>query len=220
MKTFLFDNDGTLLNSEVLYYQSWQEVGKKYGFTFDRKEKKHINGKNFEETTNIISRSYGFDMETAHQINVEMNQIRSRLIQNHAGSLYKPHTIELLTYLKDKGYQIAMATASGHARLEVLYQREEVDIRPLFDVIVTGDDVKEGKPNPHIFLAAMEKLGAKPEDTFVLEDSDTGLLAAKAARAKAVLIVDLDDSQETKDHADLVFDSFATFHQYLMEQGI
>ena len=220
MDTFIFDNDGTLLDSEKIYYKTWQAMADKYGFDFDLGVKKIINGKNFDETTDIISEKFGFSKEKAKAINLEMNQMRSDLINNHQGSLYKPYTIELLTYLKEKGYKPAMATASSMDRLDSLYGKEEIDARKFFDLIVTGDQVKECKPNPMIFNKTMELLGSKPENTFVLEDSNTGIRAARLSKAKAVLILDLDQSDGIKADADLVFESFKEFHDYLKDQGL
>ena len=168
MDTFIFDNDGTLLDSEKIYYKTWQAMADKYGFDFDLCVKKIINGKNFDETTDIISEKFGFSRQKARSINLEMNQMRSDLINSHQGSLYKPYTIELLIYLKEKGYKLAMATASSMDRLDSLYGKEEIDARKFFDLIVTGDQVQECKPNPMIFNKTMELLGSKPENTFVL----------------------------------------------------
>lgn len=216
--TFIFDNDGTLLDSEKIYYKTWEMVAEKYGFDFSIEVKRIINGKNFDETTDIIE-SFGFDRKSAEKINLEMNAMRSEMIKNYGGSLYKPHTIELLSYLKEKGYKLAMATASSHDRLDTLYSREEVDIRPYFDEIVTGEQVKECKPNPQIFEMTMDKLGSKPEETMILEDSNTGIRAARLSGAKAVLILDIDRGEEIRNDADLVFENFLEFKNYLEKIG-
>ena len=71
-----------------------------------------------------------------------------------------------------------------------------------------------------IFNKTMELLGSKPENTFVLEDSNTGIRAARLSKAKAVLILDIDQSDEIKADADLVFESFKEFHDYLRDQDL
>ncbi|MFM1581856.1 HAD family phosphatase [Helcococcus bovis] len=220
MNTFIFDNDGTLLDSEKIYLKSWEAVAKKYNFKFTIEAKKRINGKNFFETTDIIAEMFNFEHDIAHIINMEMNQMRTEMINNYEGSLYKPYIKELLDYLKNKKYKLGMATASSKERLDILYGREKEDIRKYFDVIVTGDEVKACKPNPQIFNTTMEMLESKPEDTFIIEDSNTGIRAARLSGATAVLVVDIDDSDEIKEDANLVFNDFKEFIEYLEENNI
>ena len=88
-------------------------------------------------------------------------------------------------------------------------------VRNYFDLIISSDNIVEGKPNPEIFNFAMEKLNADKNKTYILEDSLSGIKAAKASGAVAVLIVDLDDSELIKNEADLVFSSLEEFLDFL-----
>ena len=118
--------------------------------------------------------------------------------------------------MKENDGKIGLASSSYKKKVDFLVDREGV--RDYFDQIITADHIKNGKPNPEIFNLTMEKLGAEKEKTYILEDSLSGIRAAKKSGAKAVLIVDLDDSERTKNEADLVFSSLGEFLSYLKEK--
>ena len=101
----------------------------------------------------------------------------------------KPGVKELLTYLREKGYKIAMATAS--AREYSMDNLRLAGIDEFFDHVITGDMVKEAKPNPEIFLKAAEALGEKPENCLVLEDSLNGVEAGIKGGFVTVMVPDL-----------------------------
>ena len=58
----------------------------------------------------------------------------------------------------------------------------------MFDLIISGEQVREGKPNPEIYLTSMQQLGVSPKDTLIFEDSEVGLLAAEASGANYIKI--------------------------------
>ena len=101
----------------------------------------------------------------------------------------KPGAADLLPALKKAGYRLAVASSSP--RDMVLTNLGRTGIDSYFDVVVCGDEVSRGKPDPDIFLLAAERLGLLPGDCYVLEDSPNGLLAARAAGCRPVMIPDL-----------------------------
>lgn len=88
-----------------------------------------------------------------------------------------PVVYSFIQKLKSAGIKTALATNSGKEYLEVLNQR--FNLSDLFDVQLTADDVREPKPNPEIFLKALARMKLKPDQCVVLEDSPTGIDAAK-----------------------------------------
>ncbi|MCF0111907.1 MAG: HAD family hydrolase, partial [Erysipelotrichaceae bacterium] len=96
---------------------------------------------------------------------------------------------ELLAYLQEHNIRIALATSSFRDRAEGILLRH--NILDLFDVFVFGPEVSRGKPFPDVFLTACEKLGEKPEDCLVLEDSEQGIQAAHAAGIPVICIPDM-----------------------------
>ena len=87
---------------------------------------------------------------------------------------------------------------------------------PLFDVIVTGDRVAHGKPAPDIFLKALSKTGAAPEESLVLEDSEAGIKAAVSAHIPVACVPDVArPSEETLRITDGVFDSLLQVMEWI-----
>ena len=88
----------------------------------------------------------------------------------------------------------------------------------IFDAIVTKEEVKNGKPNPEVFLKASSKLGVNPDQCVVLEDSILGILAAHNANAIPVMVVDLiEPNDEIKNIAQNVVYSLEEAENYILK---
>lgn len=108
-----------------------------------------------------------------------------------------------------RGLGIKIAVGSSGQRLNVEFVLEKCHLGQYFDAVVDGDMVTRHKPAPDIFLLAAEKLGIRPEDCLVVEDSLTGIEAARGAGMKAVAITTTFDREAlAKTHAALIIDSF------------
>ena len=107
------------------------------------------------------------------------------------GVALKPGAKELLTYLKEHGYKIALASSSIADRAYGILDQH--GIRGCFDAFVFGPDLPKGrgKPAPDIFLIACQKLGTTPARALVLEDSEAGIQAAHSARIPVLCVPDL-----------------------------
>ena len=113
---------------------------------------------------------------------------------------------ELLKYLKETGYKIAIASSTRSALVKE--QIEDAGLMKYFDVIVGGDQVKKSKPEPDIFLKAAELLVVKPENAYVIEDSYTGIRAAKSAHMRPIMVPDMvQPDEEMQDKAWKICDS-------------
>ena len=88
-----------------------------------------------------------------------------------------PCNIELIETLRQSGFKVAIASGSSRKSIMPVMEAFKLEV----DAVVTSEDVKRGKPNPDLFLAAAEKLNAKPDHCVVIEDSDAGIEAAKNA---------------------------------------
>ena len=101
----------------------------------------------------------------------------------------KPGVVELLSYLKDNGKKIALASSTR--RETVVNQLRWADIIDYFDVIISGDMVARSKPAPDIFLKACEELRVSPEKAYAIEDSYNGIRAAHAGGLRPIMVPDL-----------------------------
>jgi beta-phosphoglucomutase-like phosphatase (HAD superfamily) len=120
-----------------------------------------------------------------------------------------------LEQLREMKLPLAVATSSVSASARPLLER--TGIRSLFSVVVTGDEVQQGKPHPDIYLLAAKKLGISPEACLVIEDSLAGIAAGKAANMRVAGIPDrrFVDPQEYEKEANYLLRSLSEIAAFI-----
>jgi HAD superfamily hydrolase (TIGR01509 family) len=179
--------DGLMFDTEALNADGWKAAGKLHGFEItDDLLQKHI-GFNVETTRRLMQDHFGagfdFDAVRADRIAYSHRYIEEK------GMPLKPGLRELLAYLIKSGIKTALGSSSDERIVRFYLERAALNHK--FDVIVCGDKVKRGKPEPDIFLRALEELGVSSDDCLVLEDSYNGITAAYRAGIRSVMIPDL-----------------------------
>lgn len=96
---------------------------------------------------------------------------------------------ELLTYLRSRGFKLAVASSTRKVKVE--HNLTSANVRSYFDVVIAGDMVEKSKPEPDIYLRAAAELGVEPAACMALEDSRNGLLSAHAAGMQVIMVPDL-----------------------------
>ena len=214
-KVVIFDMDGVLFDTERLYRQCWTTLDTTSLKDIDEVLKACI-GSNEQKTQEIFRTHYGenFDFNGYHARAKEVFQKHLK----EQGMPMKEGVYELLEYLKKADYKIGLASST---RTEIVKEElEAAKIAQYFDVIVGGDQVKESKPNPEIFLYACEKLGEKPEKAMVVEDSLNGIRAAYAAGMKPIMVPDLVlPTEEIEALLYYKFESLLEVRDFLRSQG-
>ncbi|MBR6483763.1 MAG: HAD family phosphatase [Clostridiales bacterium] len=212
-KAVIFDMDGVIFDSETCCHIVWTYIAEKHGIKDLDKIYHRLLGINSEATKKIFLEFYGQDFPY-DSIKQEM---REEFHRRYGGGRLpkKPYIEELLKELKDKGYKTAIAssTSTPTVRREI----EEAGLIGYFDAIVGGDLVTNSKPDPEIFLIAAEKLGSKPEETYVIEDSYNGIRAAYQGKFIPVMVPDmLPPDEEMKDKAAVILDSLKDVANYIL----
>ncbi|MGL4696860.1 HAD family hydrolase [Enterococcus larvae] len=192
MKKFdgvIFDMDGLLFDTELIYYESSQKIADLMGFPYSKElylkflgvsdeevqENYHIIFKEYgkEKIEEFIQRSYADTIEAFESGKVPMKQgVR-----------------ELLDYLEEQ--QIPKMVASSNVRPAIELLLKNADIFDRFEGIVSAEDVSRAKPDPEIFRKAVGFLKTEPEKTLILEDSSHGVTAAHAAGIPVIMVPDL-----------------------------
>lgn len=180
----IFDMDGLLVDSEHVFRVVFEEMAAERGLTVDPRFFQDVCGTCGDYELQIIHRYYPtlnppeFWQEW-HNRGMERMETQIDL---------KPGVVEILSWLKEQGVHIAVASSSG---LEVISHHLEVgNIRRYFELIVSGQQVEHCKPEPDIFLLAAKELGADPRDCYVFEDSRQGGWAGVKAGCTTVLVPD------------------------------
>lgn len=185
-KGVIFDMDGLMFDTERLSSRMWHEILKKYKLPINEEFIIAIRGLNFESSKNIFHKYYQSDIDFKI-LKDQKNQMVFDYIMSH-GIPVKEGLYELLDFLKDNKIKVALATSSSKAVANKYLEHAGVD--SYFNAKVFGDEVSKGKPNPEIFLKALDKLRLKKEEVVILEDSENGINAAINAGIEAFWIPD------------------------------
>lgn len=179
----IFDMDGVIFDSERAYIEAYKKLAPKYGLGDVERACIESIGVTRDITRQIFFSYHGsdFDFEAYRE------EIAAELSKKEFD--IKPGVYELFDWLKD--IKAGVALASSTRRNSVMRMLDSAELTDRFDVIVCGDMVTRSKPNPDIFLTAAERLGAKPEDCFVIEDSFNGIRAAHAAGMRPIMVPDI-----------------------------
>jgi HAD superfamily hydrolase (TIGR01509 family) len=201
----IFDWDGTLADSKPIIIKSFQQVLKELGCKVSNsfiERRIGVGPKNILiealKECNLV-----FDEETINLL--EKKKIKIHLDLSKKIELYNG-VLDLLNSLKDK-VKIALATMSNKEIIDKLL--EVKNIRDYFDFVISFDEVKKPKPNPEIFIKSALKLNCHPEKCVVIEDSIFGLVAAKKANMKSIVVLSGTYSREElkKEKPDLIINA-------------
>lgn len=212
MKAVIFDVDGTLLDTERIYMQAWKDAAAELGYEIADELLRKTRAINVKEAARIFETEIGngFSYDKTRVVRV---RIAEEIIQRESPIL-KPGVTELLAFLQEKRIRLSVAS-STHLKGTKEHLSESGILEP-FEVVVGGDMVTKGKPNPDIFLKAAELLHLAPEECLVVEDSPAGIRAAHAAGMKAVLVPDQAAiTQEIIEMSDVVLESLLDMPAYV-----
>lgn len=199
LKGVILDLDGVIVDTVPLHFKAWKKMFGEYGrnFTF----------KDYKEKVDGIPRLAGARAILTDLSDKELDKAAARK-QRYFSEFLKADGIKvyetsrrLMEELRSKGVKIAVISSSKNCP----YILEKAGLNKLPDIVISGNDIKEGKgkPDPWIFLTAAERLGLKPEECVVFEDALLGVEAGKRGNMKTVG-VDRHDDPGRLSKADLI----------------
>lgn len=192
IKAIIFDMDGLMIDSERVTFEGYQEILKKMNLTMTEEFYITLLGKPVKGIYQRFYDVYGQDFPIESVIK-DVHQYMAERFKNEGVPL-KKGLLSFLTYLKDHDYKTIVATSSNRDRVDDILR--SADIEKYFDDSICGDEVTKGKPNPEVFLKSCQKLGVKPDEAIVIEDSEAGIQASAAADIKVICIPDMKYPEE------------------------
>ena len=212
LQAVIFDMDGVIFDSERLVIECWETIAKKYNIPDIVEICMRVQGNNREETGKRFREKYGsgFPYEAYKK---EVSAL-FRCLYGEGRLPLKPGVAEILKELKRKDIPLALAssTRTDIVKLEL----DEARLLQYFDAVLGGDMVSRSKPEPDIFLAAAEAVGAVPANRYVLEDSFNGIRAAYRAGMHPVMVPDMQQpTDEIRRLAEAVVENLLVALDYL-----
>ena len=224
-KFIFFDMDGTLIDSVGV----WNQIDQKLIENQTNKIVDEIIIQNDRDTQlqkssseanpylcycQYLKEKYKFQLSPEEIIKLRY-EIAQDFLQNIID--YKPQADLIIKKLKEKNFTLAITTTTKRTNMEIYRTLNKniiskASLDEYFDLIYTREDVAKIKPNPEVYLKAMQAFNAKPEQCIVFEDSLVGIKAAKNAGLKTVAIYDKysnNDIEEIKQQADFFINNYA-----------
>lgn len=184
----LFDMDGLVLDSEILYTRFWREAVRSFGFEMSWEQALSMRGLGKQAGEAMLHRYYGPGADYLPLRNKRI-ELMEAYVDRHGVAL-KPGVRELLDYLDARGIPGAITSSSPIPRIRKYLGFHGLDTR--FAALCSGRDVANGKPAPDIYLHGAASLGLDPGECLALEDAPAGILSAHRAGCVTVMIPDQD----------------------------
>ena len=201
-KAVIFDMDGVITNTMPYHFRAWRKIFRQEGLDVTECEIYLREGQPGNITIKEIFKEHGlvFDENRATLMLAQ----KERLFKNTVRQDFIPGARPFLSSLKKNGFMLALVTGTARHEAEHILPK---GLLRIFDVTITGNDVKKGKPHPEPYLLALKKLKLRPKEAIVIENAPFGIRSAKLAKIACIALETSLPKNYLKD-ADLVFPSF------------
>jgi HAD superfamily hydrolase (TIGR01509 family) len=181
----IFDLDGVLADSEPWWNQIDAKLLAEHGVSYRGEYHRNVLGVSYRLAVEFYKHAF-YISASVEELMRRRGEIATDFFAKRVGLF--PSAKTTLEQLREMKLQLAIATSSVSASARPFLDR--TGIRSLFSVVVTGDEVQQGKPHPDIYLRTAEQFGVAPEACLVIEDALAGVAAAKAANMRVAAIPD------------------------------
>jgi len=203
IKGIIFDMDGVLTDNKEQDFTAWKRVFADFGLDLNMDGYKSFTGMKGEEIVKKYIKLDADDKEatslTRRKEEYFIEEIKKTKIEPMKG------VVRLLNDLKKNNIKMGIGTAAMEFKAYAIL--EELGIKDFFEVLVSAEKVKKGKPDPETYLKVAEYLKLKPEECIVIEDAPNGIEAAKNGGIKCIAITSTHKESELQ-LADKIIDSF------------
>lgn len=203
----IFDMDGVIIDSEPIHIQQNYEIFKEMGKELSKEVNYTLIGTNSKFKWEKLKRIYDLPYTVDDLIKLDRDFYFKHLVKAKDDLNPIEGVRELIANLSNNGLKLALASSSPVDVIKIVL--EAFNIEKYFSEIVSGDFVKKSKPEPDIFIYAADKIKSDYKDCIVVEDSNNGIIAAKAAKMRAIGFKNPSSYNQDLSAADLVVNSFS-----------
>lgn len=189
MKALIFDMDGVIIDSEPGSMEQILAFVRSKRPEVTRKELYQIVGRTSRDVWTRIAGVIGWDKDwlaTRTEYREVWQPAHPHTVNYH--EIFRPAALDILKWAREKGMRTAVASSTAYEKVKTILT--QVGVAPYLDVIVSGEQFKESKPNPEIYLKTAQLLGAFPKECIAIEDSTVGITAAHRAGVKVIALRD------------------------------
>lgn len=192
IKAVIFDLDGVIVSTDELHYQAWKMIADQEHIEFNHRINHRLRGVSRMDSLNIILEKANKTYSDTEKLDMatRKNNYYVELLKSLSEKDVLPGVVEVLHALHQQGIKTAIGSSSRNTKAILKY----IGLEKSFDVIADGNDIKNSKPAPDVFLKAAEKLDMHPSSCVVVEDALAGIEAAKRAGMIAVAVSDAKNS--------------------------
>lgn len=177
VKGIIFDLDGVLLSTDHFHYLAWKSLADELGIPFCERDNEKLRG---------VSRMASFEIILANKPELQLSDAEKEAYATKKNEQYRAYLHQLtpadvdpsvrsaLAELRARGYRLAVGSSSKNAGFIL----ERTELTACFDAVADGNDIKNSKPDPEVFLTAAARIGLEGSACAVVEDAEAGLQAA------------------------------------------
>jgi HAD superfamily hydrolase (TIGR01509 family) len=178
----LFDMDGLMIDTEKYYWAAHRQIAADHGKTVSDETLGRMMGRSPIDSASVFAVETGVPLPPA-EILAQRDRLVIAMMRKRVDPM--PHLMDALHMLAAR-FRLAIVTSATRPFVDVVL--ESLGIRPLFAALQTSEGIKNGKPDPEIYLSAMKQLSLSPNECAVLEDSSNGALAGKRSGALTIAV--------------------------------
>lgn len=182
----IFDLDGVIIHTDKYHYLAWKKIADEIGVHFDKSINNKLRGVSRSESLEIILEGYnGLLPEDRKQYYLnKKNDFYKYMLKCLSPNDLDPIVLGTINKIKERGIMIAIGSSSKNAKLIL----KQLGLNKTFDAVADGNDITRSKPDPEVFLKASSFLGVPPKECLVVEDAESGVKAALAAKMDCAAI--------------------------------
>lgn len=205
LKAIIFDMDGVIVNSEPLHHLAYKKMFEEFKLDVSNSLYESFTGQSTYSICEQLCEIFDLKVD-ANSLVLSKRKHFKIIFENDSSFEMIDGAMNLIKDYFENNLTLVLASSASMTNIERIFKK--FDLNKFFKAKISGADLKESKPNPEIFIKAAQLAGFKKEECIVIEDSTSGIAAAKSAQIYCVGYDSLNSKNQNYDKANLVINNF------------